>query len=124
MAIPDWSTDVPHKPLKDSFKMQPWGAPPIVTEMQGGNVRIRRRPGDNVSLVSQTIRMTDAELTAFKSWFDTTISGGSSRFRLDVWNGTAYANKVCQFNLATPLQYDVQAEGVTDVTMELRVYEA
>jgi len=121
MAIPNWPA-ITDAPQAEGFQLQPWGPGPIVTEMEGGNVRTRRRPGDNVSLVSQRIRMTLAELATFKTWFATTIGGGTGRFEMDVWTGAAFENKVCQFNLSNPIQYVYVTTDIVDVSMQLRVY--
>jgi hypothetical protein len=123
MPIPTWPVDVPTEPLRDSYANTPWAPAPIVTEMEGGNTRVRRRPGDDVSLVSQTVRMKTAQLSAFKAWFKDTIGGGAGRFSAPVWNGEGYVTKTCQFNLSQPLRYSEPAQGLTDVAMQLRVYE-
>lgn len=122
MAIPTWPAGLPTEPIRDSFSIQPWGPSPIVTEMEGGNTRVRRRPGDDVQLVSQTLRMTADQIAMFKTWFKDSIGGGSGRFSAAVWNGSAYVTRTCQFNLAQPLRYSEPAVGLTDVAMSLRVY--
>jgi hypothetical protein len=121
MALSTWP-DVPSQPQVDGFQQTPWSAPAIVTEMNGGNSRSRRRPGDNVTALLQRIRMTDSQLATFESWFSETLGGGAGRFTMDVWTGAAYENKVCQFNLSQPVQYAYVADDITDVVMQLKVF--
>jgi hypothetical protein len=121
MAIPAWPA-INDTPLVDGFQNQPWGPGPIITQMEGGNVRTRRRPGDNISLIKQAVRLSDADLATFKTWFDTTLGGGAARFTMDVWTGIAFENKVCQFDLSSPVQFNYVVDDATDVVMSLRVY--
>jgi hypothetical protein len=96
---------------------------PIETEMEGGNLRSRSRPGDNVGTVGQTIRMTTAEYATFVTWVKTTLNNGTSRFTTNVWLGTAYVSKVCQFQKGgVPTMTPISSLKVA-VTMTLRVYD-
>lgn len=124
MAIPNWSGSVPFIPMRDTVQVTPFGPGPIVTEMEGGNVRVRRRPGDDVKIVTQTVRMTRDQVTAFDDWYANTIGGGTGRFKVDVWNGSEMVNKVCQFHLQQggPKYQPVTNSDLMDVTMYLRVY--
>jgi hypothetical protein len=67
--------------------------------------------------------MTDAQVSTFKSWFAETLGGGAGRFTMNVWTGAAYESKVCQFNLSQPVQYVYVADDITDVVMQLKVYD-
>lgn len=121
MTLPAWPA-ISDAPSVDGFQLAPWGPGAIVTEMEGGNVRTRRRPGDNISLITQRVRMTNAELATFKAWFANTLFGGAARFTMTVWTGMQFENKVCQFDLSSPLQYGYVTLDATDVSMKLRVY--
>src|SRR3569833_2347557 len=70
---------------------------PLVTEMEGGNIRQRPRPGDNVGTLTQTIWISAAEHDTFVAWVKSTLGNGTGRFTANVWLGTAYLTKVCQF---------------------------
>lgn len=124
MAVPIWPFGVPFEPLRDSVTVTPFGLPPIITEMEQGNVRMRRRPGDSVSIVQQTVRMTRAQVNDFKSWLTDAIGGGTGRFRVEVWNGSAMVSRVCQFHLAQGgIKFSsVPDSDLVDVSMALRVY--
>lgn len=54
MTINAWPEEVPHIPLRESWSMRPF-LEPLASEMDGGNVRLRSRPGDEVKIVSQAI---------------------------------------------------------------------
>lgn len=66
--------------------------------------------------------MTLSEVATFKTWYGTTIGGGTGRFNMSVWTGAAFETKVCQFNLSSPIQYDYVTSELVDVQMQLRVY--
>ena len=96
---------------------------PISTEMEGGNTRERPRPGDNVATITQTVRMYPADYDTFVAWVKTTLNNGTARFTMDVWLGTALANKVCQFvKPGSNLTYTFAGPDAIDVGMTLRVY--
>jgi len=82
--------------LQDGFGLQRM-LDPISTDMEGGNTRERPRPGDNVGTITQTVRMSPADYDVLVDWVKTTLNNGTARFKIDVWLGTALANKVCQF---------------------------
>jgi hypothetical protein len=109
--------------MQDGFSLQRM-LDPISTDMEGGNTRERPRPGDNIATITQTVRMYPADYNAFVDWMKNTLNNGTARFTMDVWLGTALANKVCQFiKPGTGLRYDYAGPDVVDVTMTLRVYD-
>lgn len=123
MPLPAWPA-APYEPLANSWRRDPL-LPPIRTEMEGGNVRQRRRPGDNVSIISQTIRMTDEEFVALESWVSGSIGGGVARFSMHVWLGASYQSKTVQFEgggQGFPYSVSEPYPGAKDVTMTLRVF--
>lgn len=123
MPIPSWPA-VPYRPLRNGYSKSPLLAP-IRTEMDGGNVRMRRRPGDNVSIVSQTIWMTNSEFATLESWVSSTLGGGVARFTMSVWLGSAYSSKTCQFEAkGQDFPYSVASVGpdTVAVSMVLRVF--
>lgn len=91
--------------------------------MEGGNVRQRARPGDNVGKVTQTIWMSPAEYEAFFAWGKTTLSLWTGRFTAQVWLGTAFTAKVCQFPKGGRPKPQPLSRAKVAVTMTLRVYD-
>lgn len=120
MAIPDWPAGVPSMPLLNSHTIEPFLAP-IRTEMEGGNVRLRSRPGDNTAIVQQAVVMTKAQYDSLVGWGKAVIGNWSGRFNVNVWLGSSCATKVCQFE-SIPKPSAFSAHRIA-VAMSLRVYD-
>lgn len=90
MALPVWPADVPYNPGADSLQPFTPFRSPLETEFNGGNVRRRARPGDNVGTIGQTVQMTAAQYDTFIAWVKDTLGNGSGRFRAQVWLGASY----------------------------------
>jgi hypothetical protein len=53
-----------------------------------------------------------------------TLNNGTARFTTNVWLGSSYVNKVCQFmNPGTKLTYPYVSVDKVAATMTLRVYD-
>jgi len=124
MTLPAW-------PIADSIILQNGFSlqrmlDPISTDMEGGNTRERPRPGHNVGTITQMVRMSPADYDpTFVNWVKTTLNNGAARFTMDVWLGTALANKVCQFiKPGTGLRSAWAGPDAIDITMTLRVFDA
>ena len=124
MALPAWP--IPSfRPQQDGTSPLQRMLDPLATEMEGGNLRQRSRPGDNVGSIQQTIQMPLAEYETFAAWVKTTLNNGTARFTLDVWLGTGFANKVCQFvKPGSSLTAQFLPTDVVAVSMTLRIYDA
>jgi hypothetical protein len=121
MALPAWPI-ASFRPDPNSFQPIQRMLDPISTE--GGNTRQRPRPGDNVGTITQTIWMTPAEHDIFVDWVKTTLNNGTARFTTNVWLGSSYVNKVCQFmNPGTKLTYTYISVDKVAATMTLRVFD-
>lgn len=122
MTLPAWPISS-YKPVPDSFRPLQRMLDPIATDMEGGNTRERPRPGDNVGTITQTIWMSMADHDTFVNWVKTTLNNGTARFTTNVWLGSSYVNKVCQFlKPGTTLTYAYLSPSEVAVTMTLRVY--
>lgn len=121
MAIPDWPTDVPHLPDLGTVSAASRMLDPIRTEMEGGNIRLRARPGDNVGQVSYVVPMTKTQIDAFNLWVKSTLGGGTARFRTSVWLDNECVSKVCQF--ASPPKSQRLGASRLGVALSLRVYD-
>jgi hypothetical protein len=54
----------------------------------------------------------------------TTLNNGTARFTTNVWRGSSFVKKVCQFiKPGTGLRYAYAGPDAVDVTMTLRVYD-
>ena len=122
MALPAWPI-ANYAPQQDSFQPLQRLLDPISTDMEGGNTRERPRPGDNVGSIKQTIWMTLADHDTFVAWVKTTLNNGTARFTMNVWLGSAFVSKTCQFiKPGSNLSYGYISTDVVAVTMALRVY--
>src|SRR4051812_44971653 len=122
MTLPTWPA-VPYMPDQDSFQPVQRALDPLATAMEGGNLRQRARPGDNVGQLTQTIWMTNAQCDTFIGWVKDVIGNGTGRFTAQVWLGTAYVSKTCQFvKPGSSIKYAWLSATEVAVTMTLRVY--
>lgn len=122
MVVPAWPDGVRYAPDLNSVSGLKRLLDPIKTDMEGGNMRLRSRPGDNVGTITQTIIMRAAEFATFVAWVKTTLSNGTARFTTNVRIGTTFESKVCQFAEGAPTYRPVGTQNVA-VTMTLRVYD-
>ena len=123
MPLPSWPT-ASFQPVPDSFQPIQRMLDPISTDMEGGNMRQRPRPGDNVGTITQTIWVSPAEHDTFVNWVKTTLNNGTARFTTNVSLGSSsYVSKVCQFiQPGTKLTYAYVSVDKVAATMTLRVY--
>ena len=120
MAVPTWPAGVRYAPDLSSMSGIKRFRDPIKTDMEGGNTRLRARPGDNVGSMAQTIVMPRADFNTFTEWVKTTLNNGTGRFSVDVWLGNGFETKVCQFDGGPT--YQPRGTQRVAVTMNLRVY--
>lgn len=123
MALPAWPIAT-YAPQQDSFQPIQRSLDPLTTDFEGGNTRERSRPGDNVGTLKQTIWMTMAEHDTFVAWVLGTLNNGTARFTLNIWMGSSFIVKTCQFvKPGTTLTYAYVSTDVVAVSMTLRVYD-
>lgn len=123
MSLPAWPIAT-YVPQQDSFQPIQRSLDPLSTDFEGGNTRERSRPGDNVGMLKQTIWMTMAEHDTFVAWVLATLNNGTARFTANVWMGSSFLVKTCQFiKPGTTLTYAYVSTDVVAVTMTLRVYD-
>jgi hypothetical protein len=96
MPLPAWPNDVPYQQRRQDWRITQPFIGPIETEMEGGNVRQRSRPGSNVATVQWRRRMTVAQYASFDAFVRATLSNGTSRFTMPVWLGTSYVTQTVQ----------------------------
>lgn len=95
MAYASWPATVPHECEAAAFTRRPYREM-IATDMEGGNTRVRSRPGDNVETVTWARRFTADQLAAWKAFLADTIARGTARFLMPIWTGAAYEVRVVQ----------------------------
>lgn len=95
MAYAEWPATIPFR-----SERSPWGYVPgreaLATEMEGGDTRQRRRPGDGVGMARWGRGLTAAQMVAFGD-FLATIGDGAARFLMPVsLDGQTYTTRVVQ----------------------------
>jgi hypothetical protein len=115
--MPTMPASVPYKPRRGDWSPpQPW-RDPLATEMEGG----RTRPGDNVAVIEQTIRMTPSEYETFFAFVRGDLVRGTARFTWTVWLGSNFQTKTVEFE--KPPRPGTQGAALKiPVAMTLRVY--
>ncbi|MGJ5163157.1 hypothetical protein [Bradyrhizobium sp. HKCCYLR1051] len=122
MTLPTWPIAT-YMPIQDGFAPIQRMREPISTDMEGGNTRQRSRPGDNVGTLTQTLWITNAEHDTLVAWIKDTLGNGTGRFTMNVWLGTGYVSKTCQFvKGGAGVRYAWLSTTEVAVTMTLRVY--
>lgn len=85
-----WPTSLP-QPISDGYGLTPEDSG-IRTDMEVGAARVRRRTRARNDRIDVRWLLTDAQMAAFRAWFDddaTGVSGGSAWFyiRLNIGTG-------------------------------------
>ena len=120
MPLPAWPVGVPYQQRRQDWQIPQPFISPLETEMDGGNVRLRSRPGSDVATVQWRRRMTTLQYTSFDTFVRATISNGTSRFTMPVWLGTSYVTKTVQ---VVKDSLAIAQDGLfISVSMTLRVY--
>ncbi|MBB6306215.1 hypothetical protein [Xanthobacter tagetidis] len=122
MALPTWPTGVPNAPLRDSWDVDRFNAN-LETEMEAGNVRVRRRPW-NLIVMQWSRVLNPTQMTAFETFVTTTISGGAARFAMSVsLDGSTFVTRTVQMR-AKSLKYSSFAPDLTQVSFTMLVFPA
>jgi hypothetical protein len=93
MAIPAWPASVPSKPQLSSWSIDQLARPLLETDMDGGNVRARRKFVDVIAQMPYAVLMTVAEYATFKSFLLTDLGQGAAEFTMPVYTGTGCESK-------------------------------
>lgn len=119
MTIPAWPSTVPYNPTWGSYKIERTADEPLVTDMNSGTTRRRRKYSLRIAPVLMTIPMTDAQAVAFRLWHEATLMDGVSRFTMPVYFGGSYVTRTAV--LAAPPSYDHVAPNYVNVSLSLLV---
>lgn len=122
MSYAEWPADVPFRPERDMWGVKPLRDPPE-TQMEGGNVRRRRRPGDRLAMMRWGRQLKPAEAASFFA-FLSSIGDGTQRFLMPVClDGSTYAPRVVQITGGIPEQV-TPGGGWLTVNLSLFVFPA
>lgn len=87
MSYAEWPAALPYQIEATGGDMRP-SRPQPETEMEGGNVRLRDRPGDRLRTLPWSRRLTPEQYAAWSTFLASTLARGTRRFLLPVWTGT------------------------------------
>lgn len=91
----EWPPTLPYLPWRDQWGYVP-GREVLATEMDGGDTRQRRRPGDDLGTMKWGRTFSAAEMALWKV-FLASIAGGAARFLMHVsTDGATLEVRVCQ----------------------------
>jgi len=98
MTTPAYPVEtLPHSPLIDTWQIPDLYQDPLVTDMEGGNKRMRGRPGDNVMRTTFDILYTQAQWAIYKAFIKNTLHMGLARFTMPIEFGDGEQTKLVQY---------------------------
>jgi hypothetical protein len=80
-----WPSTLP-APLNEGYSIEPQQQT-IRTDMEVGNPRVRRRTAARVDNIPVAWMMTNAQFSAFRTWFDGDGEGGAAWFTVAIPQG-------------------------------------
>lgn len=119
MPLPQWPADVPACPLLDTTQVQQTADAPIRTEMNAGTTRARRKFTLRIARMTFSLRMTNAQVVAFRTFHEETLSDGAARFQMPILFAGTRRVETAQF--AEQPAYDSLGGKLTRVSISLRV---
>lgn len=123
MAYATWPLSVPHEPERAAWSYVP-GREARQTEMEGGDIRQRYRPGDDVGTLQWARALNSAQIAAFDA-FLATIGQGAAQFVMPVTlDGQGYVDRVVQIQRGLGGINRAAAGMKTRVSFSLAVFPA
>jgi hypothetical protein len=121
MPLPAWPETVPTG-TRDGWQVSQMFLPALATEMEGGNQRLRSRPGDNVASITYPLQpLTEAQWADLETFLRVTLNNGASRFTMPLLTGATTVTKTVQLEGGKSPTV-TRSGGFMNVTLTLRVY--
>ena len=115
MTIAGWPTDLPQELLQAGYNHTTADVA-LRTSMDAGPGKVRRRTTQNVQVVKGAMKLTFAQLTTLRTFFDTTLAGGTLRF--------AAADPITllpkEFRFTAPISWTM-SNGLFNVSFEFEI---
>lgn len=112
-----WPTTLPQELPEDSFSLSlPDNL--IRTNMSYGPAKVRRRTTSNVTKVSGQLILSAIDLTAFQTFYVTTITYGAISFTFPTHPITGVS---CTMRFTEPPKYSPAGGEYTNVSLELEI---
>lgn len=121
MTLPTWPSECPSA-ARDGWQMSQMFQAPRATEMEGGNQRLRARPGSNVATVNYPLKPLNAtQFAAFDTFMRTTLNNGTSRWTMALTYPGGEITKTVQLEQGKSPTVS-WSNGFQHVVLPLRVY--
>lgn len=91
-----WPEGVPHTPLANTFRLEPFRAP-HATDMEDGAQRTRPATSMQIATLRFTIRMPNPAFVRFQDFVWRELVSGTLPFVMPVWTGEGFASRRCRF---------------------------
>lgn len=117
MTIPSWPASLPSALLVRGYSES---LPDVTlrTQMDAGPAKVRRRFTAGVRPVSGRQVMTAAQVAALRTFYETTLLGGSLRFS---WREPRAGDATVEFRFTEPPQWSGMEPGLFDVSLSLEI---
>lgn len=115
MSVPAWPSTLPTELLQRGYSQS---SPDVVlrSSVDAGPAKIRRRITQNIQPVTGNLILSLTELGYIRTFYDTTLLGGSLRFS---WKDPVSLSTK-EFRFTAPLKWTI-SNGLYDVTLELEI---
>lgn len=115
MSVPIWPTTLPVEMLMRGYN-QTAANVLLRSSVDAGPAKVRRRFTAGVQPVTGNLLLTGAELAYLRTFYDTTLLGGSLRF---TWREPVTLTSK-EFRFTSPLKWSC-ADGYYEVSLELEM---
>lgn len=123
MALAGWPAGVPSAPLVEYWGVKPF-RDPLSTDMEGGDERLRPRPGDAVATLRWGRRLLPAQAAALDTFLRVTLRNGAARFTMPVTLVPGVTETRVVQMVAGSLDVSAVSADRSLVTFQLRVFPA
>lgn len=121
MALPVWPSTVEHRPAPSMWAPATF-TPPRATLMEGGNTRLRVKPGDAVATSKWGQDLNGVEVDAFRTFFRDDLGNGAARFTMPVClDGVTYESRTVQIIAGSLTLSPFEGDGAL-VSFEMLVF--
>lgn len=119
MALPAWPDSLPSSPLLGTLQIGRTVEPPLMSEMNSGTTRSRRKYSLRIAPVSMAVLMTNEQAAALKTFHETTLGDGAARFTMPMFFAGTVATRNVKF--ADPPGFDHMTQQHCKVMLSLLV---
>jgi hypothetical protein len=112
-----WSTSLPQKLLIEGYG-ESVADVSIKSQMDVGPAKVRRRTSAAIRPVAGKMLMNSTQLSAFKTFYNTDLLGGSLRFS---WVDPIFSTSTCEMRFTDPPSWSAIDFNTFEVNMNLEI---